>query len=290
MKEKKTQQRVPVVVRGGGDIATGSIYALYKAGFAVIILETDRPSAIRREVAFSDAVYRGEKQVEDVTCFLCEDLEEAIRRSQGGELVMLIDPQAKSLEQIRPIVLVDAILAKKNLGTTRDMADTVIALGPGFYAGRDADYVVETMRGHTLGRVIEEGEAIPNTGIPGEIAGHAADRVIHAPAKGIFYGEHKIGDWVKEGEIIGRIIADCDDSGNGKSEDESAKSVPVTASLTGVLRGIIMDMYPVTEGFKIADIDPRQSETSNCFTISDKARCIAAAVLMLTCRAYSLCP
>ena len=159
-------------------------------------------------------------------------------------------------------MLVDAILAKKNLGTTMDMAETVIALGPGFTAGVDAHLVIETQRGHNLGRVLTEGAAAPNTGIPGVIAGYGKERVIHAPAAGILQNKSKIGDLVEKGQTIAMI-----------------GDVPVTATLTGVLRGLIRDGYPVTEGFKIADIDPRESEQKNCYTISDKARCIAGGVL-----------
>ena len=170
------------------------------------------------------------------------------------------------LEKVRPWALVDAILAKKNLGTTRDMADKTIGLGPGFTAGQDVDLVIETMRGHNLGRIIGNGSAAPNTGIPGIIGGYGAERVIHAPAKGIFFGKALIGDMVEQGQAIGVIV-----TGQGE--------VTVEASLTGLLRGIIKDGYPVVKGFKIADIDPRKSEYENCFTISDKARCIAGSVV-----------
>ena len=181
---------------------------------------------------------------------------------EDGNIPVLIDPDCKILEEIQPQVLIDAILAKKNLGTTMDMAETVIALGPGFTAGVDAHLVIETQRGHNLGRVLTEGAAAPNTGIPGVIAGYGKERVIHAPAAGILQNKSKIGDLVEKGQTIAMI-----------------GDVPVTATLTGVLRGLIRDGYPVTEGFKIADIDPRESEQKNCYTISDKARCIAGGVL-----------
>ncbi len=264
----------PVIFRGGGDIATGSIYALYKAGFPVVILEVERPSAIRREVAFCEAVYQGDHTVEDVTCQWVSGWDEAREMAMSGELPVLIDPKCDCLKEYTPHVLVDGILAKKNLGTNRDMADVTIGLGPGFTAGVDVDYVVETMRGHDLGRVITEGSAVPNTGIPGVIAGYGKERVMHSPAKGLFKGCFTIGDFVEQGEVIGRV-----ETVNGP--------VDVHASLTGILRGIIRDDYPVTEGFKIADIDPRKEEYKNCFTISDKARCIGGTVLMLVSRAYN---
>ena len=168
--------------------------------------------------------------------------------------------------RVRPWAVVDAILAKRNLGTSRDMADKTIGLGPGFTAGQDVDLVIETMRGHNLGRIIGNGSAEPNTGIPGIIGGVGAERVIHSPAKGIFLGKTMIGDMVEKGQLIGTVV-----TGQGE--------VAVEASLTGLLRGIIKDGFPVVKGFKIADIDPRKSEYENCFTISDKARCIAGSVV-----------
>lgn len=256
-----------IIIRGGGDIATGTIYKLWKCGFPVLILEIPKPSAIRRYVAVSEAVYDGESRVEDLICKKVESLEEAWEIIRYGQVPMMVDPECKVLEEVRPFVLVDAILAKKNLGTTREMADFTIALGPGFTAGVDVDLVVETKRGHKLGSIIESGEAIPNTGVPGMIAGYGKERVIHAPASGILNSSHMIGDMVAEGEELAVITG------------EDGTQVPVHASLSGLLRGLIRNHYPVMKGFKIADIDPRESEYENCFTISDKARCIAGGVL-----------
>ena len=165
---------------------------------------------------------------------------------------------------------VDAILAKKNLGTTKEMAPLVIALGPGFTAGEDVDVIIETKRGHNLGRVIRSGSAVPNTGIPGIIGGYGKERVMHAQAEGILRNAASIGDIVEARAVIAEIETE-----NG--------TVPVEASLSGLLRGLIRDGYPVTKGFKIADIDPRKEELQNCFTISDKARCIAGSVLEVIC-------
>ena len=178
----------------------------------------------------------------------------------------MIDEECQVLQKVRPWAVVDAILAKRNLGTSRDMADKTIGLGPGFTAGQDVDLVIETMRGHNLGRIIGNGSAEPNTGIPGIIGGVGAERVIRSPAKGIFLGKTMIGDMVEKGQLIGTVV-----TGQGE--------VAVEASLTGLLRGIIKDGFPVVKGFKIADIDPRKSEYENCFTISDKARCIAGSVV-----------
>ncbi len=261
-----------VIVRGGGDLATGTIYKLIKCGFQVLVLETNNPSAIRRNVAFSEAVYNKTQTVEDVTCYLASSIPEAAEFLEQGKLTMLIDPKGDSIPLLNPIAVVDAILAKRNLGTNRNMAPITVALGPGFTAGEDVDAIVETMRGHSLGRVIYEGTAIPNTGIPGTIAGYNKERVIHSPAEGILRNVRHITETVRQGETIAYI--ETTDFKHG----ENIK-IPVLASIDGLLRGLIRDGYPVTKGFKIADIDPRLQEYDNCFTISDKARCIAGGVL-----------
>ncbi|MDY4204859.1 selenium-dependent molybdenum cofactor biosynthesis protein YqeB [Porcincola intestinalis] len=286
-----------VIVRGGGDIATGTIRTLRRAGFPVLILESAHSSAIRRTVALSEAVYEGSATVEDVSVTLAHNLDEAEYLLFQDGIAMLVDPDGAAIRDIihsgekyaewdtglttlegggRHLFLtcvVDAILAKKNLGTTKDMAPLVIALGPGFTAGRDCDVVIETMRGHSLGRAITEGEALHNTGTPGLIAGHAQDRVIHSPAAGIVKTCAAIGDIVEEGQPIASIIPEESSPRLGEP------GVPVRATFTGLLRGLIRDGYPVPEGFKIADIDPRASEHDNCFRISDKARAIGGAVL-----------
>ena len=255
-----------IIVRGGGDLATGTIYKLKKCGFPVLILEAPAPSAIRRNVAFCEALYQGSQTVEDLTCHLAGSLDQAETFLREGKLTVLVDPLGASVSRLKPLAVVDAILAKKNLGTNRNMAPITIALGPGFIAGDDVDAVVETKRGHNLGRVLWEGCAAPNTGIPGVIGGYGRERVIHCPAPGILRNVKKITDLVSRGEIIALVETE-----NG--------TVPVEATLDGILRGLIRDGYPVTAGFKIADIDPRAEELGNCFTISDKARCIAGGVL-----------
>ena len=255
-----------IVVRSGGDLATGTIYKLRKCGFPVLVLETEAPSAIRRNVAFSEAVYQGSQQVEDMTCRLANSLEQARQWLDENQLVLLVDPAGEAIARLKPMAVVDAILAKKNLGTHREMAPITVALGPGFTAGVDVDAVVETKRGHNLGRVLWQGTAAPNTGIPGVIAGYGKERVIHSPAEGILRNVCKITDTVRRGQVIAAV-------------ETAAGTVPVEATLDGLLRGLIRDGYPVTKGFKIADIDPRVEEYQNCFTISDKARCIAGGVL-----------
>lgn len=271
-----------IVVRGAGDLATGTIHRLKKAGFRLLVLEAEHPAAIRRQVALSEAVYAGSARVEDVEAVRMDvDLAEKKNRKELLEQEMeriwkkdgvpvLVDPAGLSIEALRPAVVVDAILAKKNLGTTKEMAPLVIALGPGFTAGEDVDVVIETKRGHNLGRVIRSGSAVPNTGIPGIIGGYRKERVMHAQAEGILRNAASIGDIVEARAVIAEIETE-----NG--------TVPVEASLSGLLRGLIRDGYPVTKGFKIADIDPRKEELQNCFTISDKARCIAGSVLEVIC-------
>ena len=255
-----------IIVRGGGDLATGTIYKLYKCGFPVLILEAHQPSAIRRNVAFSEAVYEGKQTVEDVTCHRADSKEQAAALLQDGKLAVLVDPAADAIGYFKPMAVVDAILAKRNLGTCKSMAPITVALGPGFAAGQEVDAVIETRRGHNLGRVIWNGAAAPNTGIPGIIGGYGKERVVYSPASGILRNVRRITDPVQKGEVIAHV------------ETEEG-SVPVCASIDGLLRGMIRDGYPVKQGFKMADIDPRMEEYENCFTISDKARCIAGGVL-----------
>lgn len=260
-----------IVVRGGGDLATGTIHRLWSAGFKVLVLECANPSAIRHQVALSDAVYEGKVEFEGLQGVLIAEPKEAETFWQAGNVPVLVDEDCRCISELKPDVVVDAIIAKKNLGTTRDMAPLTIALGPGFCAGKDVDFVVETKRGHNLGRIIKEGFAAPNSGVPGVIAGYGKERVLHAEAEGVLHVIHDIGEVVEKGQVIAEI-----ETGEGK--------VPVLATLTGLIRGMIRDGFYVTKGFKIADIDPRKEELTNCYTISDKARCIAGSVLELVCK------
>ncbi|MBQ9147948.1 MAG: EF2563 family selenium-dependent molybdenum hydroxylase system protein [Oscillospiraceae bacterium] len=261
-----------IVVRGGGDLATGTIHRLWSAGFRVLVLEAEHPAAIRRQVSLSEAVYEGTATVEGVTARLIRNVSEMEAVWAAGEVPMLVDPEGTCLETVKPAALVDAIIAKYNVGTRRDMAPATIALGPGFVAGEDVDVVIETSRGHKLGRVIKEGSAKPNTGIPGIIGGYGKERVMHSPAVGVLRNVHAIGDIVEAGTEIAYI-------------ETEAGRVPVLATINGIIRGLIRDGYPVTKGFKIADIDPRKEELENCWLISDKARCIAGSVLEQVCAA-----
>ena len=251
-----------VVVRGGGDIATGTIYKLARCGFHVLVLEIAHPSAIRRNVAYSEAVYEGHKEVEGIECVLIHSLDELEHVFNNNQIAMMVDPEGTSIDILKPEIVIDAILAKKNMGTSRNMAPITIGLGPGFSAGADVDIVIETMRGHRLGRLIEEGPAMKNTGVPGLIKGYGKERVIHSPGAGTVKHVRHLTDIVKKGEVIAYV-----------------DQTPIYATMDGLLRGLIKEGFVVTQGFKMADIDPREDEYENCFTISDKARCIAGGVI-----------
>ena len=249
-----------VVIRGAGDLASGVALRLWRAGMDVVLLDVEKPTAIRRTVAFSEAIVHGKQTVEDVTAKLAaaETAEETLA---AGMIPVLVDPEGRSIPTLRPDALVDAILAKRNLGTRITDAPVVIGVGPGFTAGVDCHAVVETMRGHTLGRVIREGSAIPNTGIPGLIGGFAGERVLRAPTAGLFHPLRDIGDAVTEGEILATVAGQ-----------------PMTATLTGTLRGILPEGTEVFPGMKAGDIDPR-CQRSHCFTASDKALAVGGGVL-----------
>ena len=251
-----------IVVRGGGDIASGAIQKLYRSGFKVLVLETETPSAIRRKVAFCEAVYEKEIEIEGIKARLVANDEDFQDCWDNDIVPVMIDSRGKVIERLKPLAVVDGILAKQNFGTKRSMAPITVALGPGFSAPEDVDIVIETMRGHNLGRIIEEGRASENTGVPGIIAGVGIERVIYSDYSGIITNIKKIGNVVEKGDVIAVV---------GDNE--------IYASISGVLRGIIRDGYKVKKGLKIADIDPRISEKDNCFTISDKARNIGGAVL-----------
>jgi len=251
-----------VIVRGGGDLATGTIQKLYRSGFRVLVLEVEKPTSIRRSVSFSEAVYEGEVEIEGITAILVSSLIEIERAFSNKKVPVIIDPEGKYIKEIKPKIVVDAIIAKKNMGTTKDMAEITIALGPGFTAGKDVDIVIETTRGHNLGRLIFSGKAKENTGIPGSVMGYSKERVIHSPCAGIMKNVVHIDDVVSIDEVIAYV-----------------GETPIKATISGLLRGILRSGSTVTKGFKIADIDPRVTEKMNCYTISDKARNIAGGVL-----------
>ena len=251
-----------ICIKSGGDLATGVAVRLFKAGFRrLVLLETAFPLAVRRTVCLSEAVYNGTHVVENVTARRCDDLRALAAIQNAGEIPVLVDPQWLLLPQLKPAVVIDAILAKKNLGTRIDEADLVIGLGPGFSAGRDVHCVVETNRGHFLGSTIYSGSAQENTGIPGVIAGYSIERVLWSPQDGLFTTDHEIGDRVHQGEVFGMV----DDT-------------PVFSQLDGVIRGLLRTQTPVRKRTKLGDVDPR-GEVAYCSLVSEKSRAIGGGVL-----------
>jgi xanthine dehydrogenase accessory factor len=250
-----------ILIRGAGDLATGIALRLHRAGFQVVMTEIPRPTSIRRTVCFSQAVRLGSYQVEDVTADHAASPKEVPSILKRGHIPVLVDPEAACLPSLRPDALVDAILAKRNLGTRLDDAPVVIACGPGFSAGVDCHAVVETMRGHYLGRVILDGPAIANTNIPGRIGGFTGERVLRAPDDGVFHLLRDIGETVKSGDAVGEV--------NG---------LLMRCTIDGVLRGVLADQTPVSKGMKAGDVDPR-GDADYCRFVSDKATAIGGGVL-----------
>ena len=250
-----------ILIRGAGDLASGVALRLWRSGFRVVMTELPRPTTIRRTVAFSEAVTAGEAVVEGVTARRAADAHEALSLLEQGVLAVLADPDCSCRAALRPLALVDAILAKRNLGTAITDAPIVIGVGPGFTAGLDCHAAVETMRGHTLGRVLYEGSPLPNTNLPGLIGGFAGERVLRAPADGIFREALRIGDRVKAGDVAGWV---------GES--------PMVCTIDGVLRGLLASGVPVHQGMKAGDVDPR-NDPAYCRTASDKALAIGGGVL-----------
>jgi xanthine dehydrogenase accessory factor len=255
-----------VVVKGGGDLGTGVAHRLRRAGYRVVVLEVERPMAVRRTVAFASAVTDGSIRVEGVEArrVTLEELRSATN-AEGGAwptwVPVIVDPEGVSVSSLGADAVVDARMAKVNLGTTRADATATVGLGPGFHAGRDVDLVVETARGHSLGRVIDDGPALPDTGVPGPIAGQSAERLIRSPADGVFESTRRIGDLVGKGDVVGRVGGE-----------------PVRAATSGLLRGLVADGVRLSKGQKMGDVDPRGAEIDHRL-ISDKARSIGGAVL-----------
>ena len=249
------------LIRGAGDLASGIALRLWRSGIEVVMTDLPRPTAIRRTVSFSEAIVHGETTVEDVTARLAANADEARALLAQGIVPVLANPDCACRADLHPDALVDAILAKRNLGTRRTDAPIVIGVGPGFTAGVDCHAVVETMRGHTLGRVIYTGSALPNTNIPGLIGGFAGERVLRAPADGEFRSARQIGDLVKAGDVAGYVAGE-----------------PMVCTIGGVLRGLIADGVLVHKGMKSGDVDPR-GDVDNCYTASDKALAVGGGVL-----------
>ena len=250
-----------ILFKGAGDLATGIAYELWKAGAKVIMTEIAVPLTVRRMVAFSRSVYEGKCQVEEAKGCLVHNLEEALRETETGNIAVIVDENAEIRKEYQPDVVIDAIMAKRNTGTQLSDAPLVIGIGPGFCAGKDCHYVIETQRGEHLGEIIRHGSAIPNTGIPGNVFGYTTERLLRASADGKMRPIANIGDVVEKGQIVA-----------------FTGDVPVHAGLTGIVRGMLQEGVMVKEGMKIGDVDVR-TEKRLCFTISDKARQIGASVI-----------
>lgn len=249
-----------VIIKGAGDLATGIAHRLFRSGFAVVMTELPQPMVIRRTVAFAEAIFAGRVVVEGVAAVKTE-LADVLEVVDMGEIPVVVDPQGRVIHQLKPLAVVDAIVAKRNMGTQISDAPIVVAVGPGFTAGLDVHAVVESLRGHYLGRVITEGSALPNTGMPGEIGGYTKQRILRAPCQGIFTSVCRIGDRVLAGDLVAYV-----------------EHQPVIAGITGILRGLLHDKLMVNACMKIGDIDPR-CIPEHCFSISDKARAIGGGVL-----------
>jgi xanthine dehydrogenase accessory factor len=250
-----------VLVKGGGDLASGVVHRSHRAGLRVMVTELPQPTVIRRAVAFGAAMFEDVVEIEGVVGRRVGSVDEAMLSLREHEVPVLVDAESEMVSRWNPDVLVDGIMAKRNTGTRIGDVPIVIGLGPGFVAGVDVHAVIETKRGHHLGRVILEGSAAPDTGIPGEVMGYGTDRVLRAPREGVFLGDRQIGDQVEAGDIVAHV-------------DGS----PVVALIGGVIRGLLADGLAVRKGMKVGDVDPRGVK-EHCFTISDKARAVGGGAL-----------
>ena len=259
-----------VAIKGAGEMASAVAWRIYMSNIRrILMLDTASPQAVRREVSFCEAVLDGCQTVEGVEACRADN-DKAIREAWRQEkIAVVVDPGWKMLDRFEPHVVIDAILAKKNLGTHMDEAPLVIGLGPGFVAGQDVHFVIETNRGHNLGRIMASGSAAPNTGVPGAIGGYTEERVLRAPCDGEFKARCAIGDRVKKGDTVATVAADA-----------------VQAKIDGVLRGLIRSSSHVHQGLKLGDIDPR-GDVDYCHTISDKARAISGSMLEVILRVYN---
>lgn len=268
LKKQLKLSEIMVCVKSGGDIASGVVWRLHQCGFKVFITEIDQPMAVRRKVSFCEAIYDGNAVVEGIEASRISRADDVDEIWEQGKIPILVDPNCEVKSVLKPDVIIDAILAKKNIGTTMNDAPLVIALGPGFKTGEDAHFVVETNRGHNLGHLLLSGSAEPNTGTPGPVQGITAERVLRAPADGLWENAMDIGDMVRKGDLIGSVT-----------------EIPVKAQIDGVLRGIIRPGVNVKTGLKIGDIDPR-GRKDYCDTISEKALAIGGGVLEGILRYY----
>jgi len=249
-------------IKGAGEMASAIACRLFKSNFKnTFMMETENPMAVRRQVSFCEAIHDGKVVVEGVEAVKVLRTDDFKTAWSKEKIPVIVDQNWISIKSIKPHVVIDAIVAKKNLGTNLNEALLVIGLGPGFEAGKDVHIVIETDRGHNLGRIISKGSAKPNTGIPGNISGFTKERVLRAPCSGIFDSSLSIGSFVIKDDIIGYV----DDK-------------PVIAKIDGIIRGQIRNNSRVTDKLKIGDIDPR-GKIEYCSTISEKARTISGSVL-----------
>lgn len=255
-----------IVIRGGGELATGIAHRLHNTGYQVLMLEKPTPTAIRRSIVFAEAVYEGEKKVERLTCYRADNLQEAEKMLKDGKVVIMVDPEARCLETLKPRILIDAIYAKRNMGTHKNMAEFTLAVGPGFIAGRDVSCVIETTRGHNLGRLIYEGQALPEKESLEVRVLMRASHSINSPCDGVIEAGHPLGYIVKKNETIATLHM------------PDGHTFEIKSPVEGVLRGLIHDGCPIRTGMKIAEIDP-STQPTNCVTISAKTRCISGSVL-----------
>lgn len=266
---KALKERV-IIMKGAGEMASGIACRLHRSGFRrLLMLETSFPLAVRREVSFCEAVHDGQKAVEGIEALRIEDGAGLAQTWEQGMIAVMVDPKGDTVRRMEPDILIDATIAKRNLGTAITDAPLVIALGPGFTAGTDCHVLVETNRGHNLGRLITAGQAEANTGIPGNIGGFTSERVLRAKANGPFTTDRKIGDQVIKGDVIGQVGTEA-----------------ITASIDGILRGLIRPGSQVTTGLKIGDIDPR-GDAGYCHTVSEKARALGGSVLEAILAVYN---
>ncbi len=254
-------ERPLIILRGGGDLATGVAVRLHRCGFDIVVLEIQQPLTVRRRVAFAEAVYAGEIEVGGVRSVFVSDSGQISQLCSERVVPVLVDPAANLCAQINATALVDGRMRKTPPETTLDPSLFTIGLGPGFTAGLNCHAVVETNRGHNMGRVIWQGSAEPDTKVPEAVAGFDVDRVLRAPVSGLLEGGKEIGSMIRAGEEIARV-----------------GGAPIAAPFDGVLRGLVHDDVHVEEAAKIGDLDPR-GEPSYCFSISDKALAVGGGVL-----------
>ncbi len=262
-----------ILIKGAGDLATGIAHRLKVCGFHIVMTEISMPTTVRRTVAFSQAVFDGSTEVEGIKSVRADNFNDVLKIIKDGNIPVVIDPEGEIIKKLKPDAVVDSIIGKRNMGTAIYDAPIVIAVGPGFKAGHDCHCVIESQRGHYLGRTIYEGEAIPNTGVPGNIGGYTVERIIRSSADGVIRPLVEIGDYVQKGQVVAYVGESMNEEGTDQD-----KSRYVYAEIPGIVRGMLQEGVKVHKGMKSGDIDPR-CEKKHCFTISDKARSIGGGVL-----------